>query len=116
MAHMSDKLVAGVFKALAHPIRLQIINLLRAGPLCVCEILPNIDSEQSNASQHLAVLRSQGIVESEREGTKVVYRLKSPEVLQVIELAEKMILRQIEETKILLEEKGELKCQRRGIR
>lgn len=116
MAHMSDKLLASVFKALAHPIRLQIINLLRVGPRCVCEILPHLDSEQSNTSQHLAVLKSQGIVESEREGTKVIYRIKSPEVLQIIELAEKMILRQVEETKMLLEEKGEFVCQRRGIR
>jgi ArsR family transcriptional regulator len=113
---MSNKLLAGVFKALAHPIRLQIINLLRAGPRCVCEILPHLDSEQSNTSQHLAILRNQGIVESEREGTKVIYRLKTPEVLQIIELAENMILKQVEETKMLLEEKGEFVCQRHGIR
>jgi len=116
MAYMSNKLLAGVFKALAHPIRLQIVNLLRVGPRCVCEILPHLDSEQSNTSQHLAILRNQGIVESEREGTKVIYRLKTPEVLQIIELAENMILKQVEETKMLLEEKGEFVCQRHGIR
>ncbi len=103
MSNMSDQLVSNVFKTLAHPTRIQIVKLLQEGEMCVCEILPNLDSEQSNTSQHLAVLKNQGIVESKKEGTKVIYSIKNREVYQMIDLAEKLILRQIEETKTLLE-------------
>ena len=105
MSDMLFQLSANIFKALAHPIRIKIITLLKGGEQCVCEILPQIESEQSNTSQHLAVLRNQGIVDSKKEGSMVVYRIKSPEVLQMIELAEQIIVKQIEETRLSLKKK-----------
>jgi len=102
MSNMADQLISNVFKAIAHPTRIQIINLLRNGEMCVCEILSNLDSEQSNTSQHLTVLKNQGIVESRKDGSKVIYSIKNKEVYQMIDLAEAIILRQIEETKNLL--------------
>ena len=102
MSDIGNQLVSNVFKALAHPTRIQIIKLLKDGELCVCNILPNLDSEQSNTSQHLTVMKNHGIVESRKEGSKVIYGIKNKEVLQMIELAEALILRQIEETKTLL--------------
>ncbi|MEA4901787.1 metalloregulator ArsR/SmtB family transcription factor [Desulfitobacterium sp.] len=99
---MGNQLISNVFKALAHPTRIQIVKLLRNGELCVCDILPNLDSEQSNTSQHLAVLKNQGIVESRKDGSKVIYSLKNEEVCAMIDLAEAIILRQIEETKASL--------------
>lgn len=103
MSNMGNQLVSNVFKALAHPTRIQIIKLLKAGELCVCEILPSLDSEQSNTSQHLTVLRNHGIVESRKDGSKVIYAVKNNEILQMIELAEKIIMMQTEETRILME-------------
>lgn len=99
MYNMGNQLVGNVFKAMSHPTRVQIVKLLKDEPLCVCDILPQLESEQSNTSQHLAILRNQGILESRKEGSMVIYKIKSPEVLQMIELAENIILRQIEETK-----------------
>ena len=99
MSNMGNQLVSNVFKALAHPTRIQIVKLLKEGELCVCDILPNLDSEQSNTSQHLTVMKNQGIVESRKDGSKVIYAIKNQEVLEMIKLAEAMILRQIEETK-----------------
>jgi DNA-binding transcriptional ArsR family regulator len=99
MSDMGNQLVANIFKALAHPTRVQIIKLLKDGPLCVCHILPQLDSEQSNTSQHLAVLRNQGILENKKDGSMVIYKIKSLEVLEMINFAEKIILSQIEETK-----------------
>ena len=99
MTEMGNQLVANIFKALAHPTRLRIMCLLREKPLCVCHILPQLDSEPSNTSQHLAVLKNQGLVESRKEGTMVVYKISSPEVYEMIDTAEKIILRQIEETR-----------------
>lgn len=98
MSDMGNQLIANIFKALAHPTRLQIIKLLKERPLCVCDILPQIDSEQSNTSQHLSVLKNQGIVESKKDGLMVIYKIKSPGVFQMIEIAEEIILKQIEET------------------
>lgn len=101
MSNMGSQLLSNVFKALAHPTRIQIIKLLKDGEMCVCDILPNLDSEQSNTSQHLTILKNQGIVESRKDGSKVIYSIKNTEVLKMIDLAEVLILRQIEETKTL---------------
>ncbi|SHI26975.1 ArsR/SmtB family transcription factor [Desulfosporosinus lacus] len=102
MSNMGNQLISNVFKALAHPTRIQIVKLLRNGELCVCDILPNLDSEQSNTSQHLTVLKNQGIVESRKDGSKVIYSIKNKEVYEMIDLVEAIILRQIEETKTSL--------------
>jgi ArsR family transcriptional regulator len=109
MSKVSYQLVANVFKALSHPARLQIIELLKEEALCVCEIHPKAELEQSNTSQHLAVLRNQGIVATRKKGTMVFYEIKSPEVLQMIDLAGKIIVRQFEEKKELLEDSSR-KC------
>jgi ArsR family transcriptional regulator len=105
MSSMGNQLISNIFKALSHPTRLQIIKLLKDKPLCVCDILPQLESEQSNTSQHLSVLKNQGIVDSKKDGLMVIYRIKSPEVYQIIEIAENIILRQIEETRTSLEKK-----------
>jgi len=102
MSNMGNQLVANIFKAMAHPTRVQIVKLLKEGPLCVCNILPQLESEQSNTSQHIALLRNQGILDNKKDGSMVIYKIKSPEVLQMIELAENIILRQMEETKASL--------------
>lgn len=102
MSTLGNQLISNVFKALGHPTRIQIIKLLRNGELCVCDILPNLDSEQSNTSQHLTVLKNQGIVESRKDGSKVIYSVKNKEVYEMVDLVEAIILRQIEETKTSL--------------
>lgn len=117
---MGNQLISNVFKALAHPTRIQIVKLLRNGELCVCDILPNLDSEQSNTSQHLTVLKNQGIVESRKDGSKVIYSVKNKEVYEMVDLVEAIILRQIEETKTSLSNRWgseqELKLRNKGVR
>ena len=88
-----------IFKALSEPNRIRIIKMLQKKPLCVCEILPQLESEQSNTSQHLTVLKNQGIVESKKDGSMVIYKIKSPEVYEMVDIAQEIILRQIEETR-----------------
>ena len=105
MSDMGSQLVANVFKALSHPTRLQILQLLKNGPLCVCEILPAIESEQSNTSQHLSILKAQSIVESRKEGAKVIYSVSNGEVYDMISIAENMIFKQIEETRLSMKNK-----------
>jgi ArsR family transcriptional regulator len=93
---MSDdrvrQLKADLLKALGQPTRLKILELLADGERCVCEIFPAIDEEQSNISKHLSFLRSQGIVEAERRGMRVFYRLTNPRILKLLEDAEACLL------------------------
>lgn len=94
----TNQLIGNLFKALTHPTRIHILRLLEAGPLCVCDILPQLESEQSNTSQHLSVLKQSGFVESRREGTKVIYSVPDHQIYDILHQAEVMILKQLEET------------------
>ena len=72
---------AGLFKGLAHPIRIRILEVLSASPeASVSELLDDTGLEASHVSQHLAVLRRNRLVVSERRGSLVYYRLAYPEV------------------------------------
>lgn len=77
---------ARICKALADPKRLLIINELRNGPRSVNEISTALGISQSNASQHLAILRDRGIVAAERVGSNIFYAMRSPKIQQAIEL------------------------------
>jgi ArsR family transcriptional regulator len=67
--------MAGIAKALADPVRLQLVDVLRkhAGKVCVCELVPLFDLSQPTVSHHLKVLRDAGIVDSERQGLWAYY-------------------------------------------
>lgn len=75
--------MALIAKALADPVRLQLVDVLRehAGKVCVCEIVPLFDLSQPTVSHHLKVLRNAGIVGSERQGLWAYYYV-IPEALQ----------------------------------
>jgi DNA-binding transcriptional ArsR family regulator len=74
-------LQAEVLKTLAQPRRLEILHRLADGPREVRRLADELDASQPNISQHLAVLRSAGLVESERRGRDVIYRLSDPDVM-----------------------------------
>jgi DNA-binding transcriptional ArsR family regulator len=63
------------FKALAHPVRLQILDMLRSGELCVCHLEAALSKRQAYISQQLMVLREAGLVESRKDGLRVFYQL-----------------------------------------
>lgn len=72
---------AKVHKALAHPTRLFILEQLSRQERCVCELTEMIGVEMPTVSRHLSVLKSVGIVEDDKRGTQVFYRLKTPCVM-----------------------------------
>ena len=74
-------LQADVLKTLASPRRLEILHLLARGPMEVGRLAEAIGTTQPNASQHLATLRAAGIVEADRNGREVRYRLADPDVM-----------------------------------
>ncbi|MBN2291606.1 MAG: winged helix-turn-helix transcriptional regulator [Pirellulales bacterium] len=70
---------ATMLKALAHPTRLLIVDELgEAGERCVCELTELVGADMSTVSRHLAQLRNAGIVEDERRGAKIFYKLRFP--------------------------------------
>lgn len=80
-----------LFKALAHPIRLNIIKKLANKSLCVCDLKDDIDFSQSNLSQHLKILRDAGILSYEKVGLKVVYSIVNQDIIPLIDLSESII-------------------------
>jgi DNA-binding transcriptional ArsR family regulator len=76
---------AGIFQALAHPTRIFIVESLARREMKVGELCDAIGIAQSNASQHLAVLRNKHIVETRKEGNQIFYRLRDPLLGEVLE-------------------------------
>ena len=72
---------AAVFKALGHPSRLFIVDELSRGERCVCELTAMVGADVSTVSKHLSVLKACGLVDDERRGAKVFYRLRVPCVI-----------------------------------
>ena len=66
---------ARIFKALGHPSRLLMVDALREGEKCVCELQALVGDDMSTISKHLAVLREAGVVSPEKRGTSIYYRL-----------------------------------------
>lgn len=85
------ELHARVCTAIADPKRLLIIHLLRHGELSVTEICRALSVSQSNASQHLAILRKRGIVRDRRVRTTVYYALTSSTILEAIDLMRQFV-------------------------
>lgn len=86
---------AEVLKTLANPKRLEIIHLLAEGPREVSRLAEELGMSQPNVSQHLALMRSAGVVEAERDGREVRYRLSDPEVIVACETMRGVLVRRL---------------------
>jgi DNA-binding transcriptional ArsR family regulator len=67
---------AEIARAISHPLRVAIVDLLKDGDQCVCDIAAYVGSERSNISKHLAIMVNAGLLEYRKEGLKVIYSLK----------------------------------------
>jgi len=67
---------AEIAQAIGHPLRLAIVDFLKDGPQCVCDIAEHIGAERSNVSRHLSVMVAAGVLEHRKHGLKVIYWLK----------------------------------------
>jgi ArsR family transcriptional regulator len=81
---------ASIFKALMHPARLSILEILRDGEQCVCHLEAVLGCRQAYISQHLMVLREAGLVEDRRDGARIFYRVMKPDVYELVEYANKL--------------------------
>lgn len=82
---------AKLFRGLADPSRLAILEALRAGPLSVGEIVSATGLSQPNASNHLRCLSECGLVEGTQQGRFVRYRLSDPRIDQLIDIARELL-------------------------
>ena len=72
------ELKAEIISAAGHPIRLAIIEFLSQGEQCVCDIVEHVGAQRSNVSRHLSVMLKAGVLESRKDGLKVIYKLRTP--------------------------------------
>lgn len=82
---------AKVMKAMAHPSRLMIIDELSRGERCVCELTEMIGHDMSTVSKHLSILKKSGILQDEKRGQQVFYRLKVPCVITFFHCVESVL-------------------------
>jgi DNA-binding transcriptional ArsR family regulator len=77
-----------VFEALGDPSRLKILDFLRDGEKCACEVVPTVGFAQPTVSRHLKVLIDCGILKRRKEGNKMLYSVTSPKIYDVIDLVD----------------------------
>ena len=106
---MNDQLrrfKADIFQALAHPTRIAMVEALRSGELSAGALIDRLDLEQSNASQHLAILRSKFVLAHRKVGSQVFYSLRDPALIDVLDILRQYFYSQLTGTVQMLEEVG----------
>ncbi|WP_453990878.1 ArsR/SmtB family transcription factor [Bacillus nitroreducens] len=103
-----QKFKADFFKALAHPLRIRILELLAEGDKNVNEIQTLIGSEGSAVSQQLTVLRAKNIVYGTKDGNRVIYSLRDPMIVELLSVAKQIFNNHLVNTISLLDKIGEI--------
>ena len=98
------ELKAEILKALAQPTRLKILELLRNGEKCICEIVPAINGEQSNVSRHISLMQKSNLVTTRKDGVKVMVKVSDPRVFEILDSIALLLKKQIIETGKLVQE------------
>ena len=78
-------LKAEVLKAMAQPTRLKILECLRGGEKCICEIVPEINGEQSNISRHISVMQKSHLITTRKDGVKVMVKVWDPRIFTILD-------------------------------
>ena len=93
---------AQIAKAVAHPLRIAIVNFLKDGEQCVCDIAEHTGSERSNVSRHLSVMVASGILQYRKEGLKVIYKLKCACIIDFFSCVTRVLKQQVKDDERLL--------------
>ena len=93
---------AQIAKAIAHPLRIAIVDFLKDGEQCVCDIAEYVGSERSNVSRHLSVMVKAGLLDWRKEGLKVIYKLKCTCITDFFSCVIEVIKQQSKDNEILL--------------
>jgi DNA-binding transcriptional ArsR family regulator len=93
------RLKAEFFKALGHPLRIRVLELLSQDEQSVSALLKQTSAEQSHLSQQLGVLRRAGFVVTRREGSNVIYALADPRIAELLAVSRQMLLDMVTATR-----------------
>jgi len=99
-------LQAEVCKTLADPKRLMILHELREGEMSVGQLVSRLNLSQANVSQHLAILRERGIVNTRRDGTSIYYSVANPKIGQACDLVQQVLADQLAKNQALANSLG----------
>lgn len=91
------ELKAEVLKTLAQPTRLKILEYLRNGERCICDIVPAIDGEQSNISRHISLMQKNHLVTTRKDGVKVMVRVKDHKIFEILDKVSLILKNQMKE-------------------
>ncbi|MDH5770505.1 MAG: metalloregulator ArsR/SmtB family transcription factor [Candidatus Bathyarchaeota archaeon] len=80
-----NRFKAKVFNALSDPVRLEILEFLRGGERCVCEIVPHVGTIQPLVSRHLRILKDCGLVKHRKDGNRRLYSITDPVIFKIID-------------------------------
>jgi len=98
---------AEICKVFSNPTRLEILNLLRNKKMSVTELIHKTKLSQANISQHLSIMKSKGIVTSERNGKNIYYKLQNSKIIKAFDIIKEVLTERLEKNrKILVEGKG----------
>jgi ArsR family transcriptional regulator len=97
---------AEIAKAMAHPVRVGVLEFVKDGEQCVCDIAEAVGTERSNLSKHLSMMVAAGVLTSRKEGLKVFYRIKTPCVIRFLDCLKDCLKEQITEQQQLMESLG----------
>src|SRR3989304_2725323 len=78
-------------KSLAQPTRLKILELLRNGERCICEIIPAINGEQSNISRHISLMQKSHLITTRKDGVKVMVKVSDPKIFEILDSVSLML-------------------------
>ena len=91
------KIHAELCKVFSNPTRLEILNLLRDKEMSVTELIEKTKLSQANISQHLSIMKSKGIVISDRKGKNVYYRLTNPKIIKAFDIIREILTERLKE-------------------
>jgi ArsR family transcriptional regulator len=97
-----SEIKAELFKALAHPARIRVLEVLSEGERSVGDMQPLVGIEASHLSQQLGVLRRANLVTSRKDGPSVIYSIKDPATTRLLAVARELLIRSLSETSDLL--------------
>jgi len=97
-----SEIKAELFKALGHPARIRVLEVLSEGERSVSDMQPLVGIESSHLSQQLGVLRRAGLVTTRREGTSVIYALADPLLAELLAVAKRLLISSLVQNESLL--------------
>jgi len=88
---------AELCRAMGHPLRMEVVHLLRNGSLNVNDIATAVDQHQATVSRNLTILRNAGVVTTERDGNNILYQIANPKLVDVCDLMRDVLIEQIDQ-------------------